>query len=556
MTTSQDIHSPNPGAIVELYTLDASSKGQGIFNFSPNSNELGTGVVFSGTTYAGIPVAGEGWTKSTNGAAPRPTITVDNTQRAMQAAVIAGGDLVNCPLTRTRVFSQYLDAANFKRWNLLNYSEQFDNAYWTKENASITANTVTGPDGTSVLAETLTSTVTGGSNTAFTERTVTVLVSTHYTFSVYLKQGTSPTSTVDFYTVSPYQESVAVVTWGTTPTIAVSGNATHAASITDAGNGWYRVSVSLQSGSATSAVCRVYVRDQGTANVTGHTVYLYGAQLEVVSGASNTLNLLTFPEDMRNTAEAGVSRPWTQFVDADTDVLRVVNTAGPFGVNVPVSKLRTTTTGSAQRQIQQTLPGLASDSYYTLSVYAKAAETNFLRLQFSTKVPNYPGVDFNLSTGALQIPATAPVPINAGCDSVGNGWYRCWATFTTESGASTPGPLFRLISALNGTNYNSPAVGNGVLLYGAQLVEGKYALNYVPINYSPSAYQATTTTHRPSADPTQVLSTEKFVINRKLSHNNVAVRWELCWAIDKEGVKLPRRQVLRNYGFPGVQLNS
>jgi phage-related protein len=356
MTTAQDIHSPNPGAIVELYTLDASSKGQGIFYFSPNSNEFGTGVVFNGTTYAGIPVTGEGWTKSTNGAAPRPTITVDNTQRAMQAAVIAAGDLVNCPLTRTRVFAQYLDAVNFRRWNLLNYSEQLDNAYWTKQNATATANTATGPDGSTVAAETLTSTITGGSNTAFTERTMTVTTATVYTYSVYLKQGTAPTSMVDIYDVTPYSEAYGLVTWGTTPSVAAGGSGSLGASMTAAGNGWYRVSVTLNSGTATSMVCRVYVRGQGTTNVSGETVYLYGAQLE---------------------------------------------------------------TGSAA-----------------------------------------------------------------------------------------------------------------------------------------TAYQPTTTTHRPTADPSQVLSTDKFIINRKVSHNNTAVQWELCWAMDKQGVNLPRRQVLRDYGFPGVQLNS
>jgi lambda family phage minor tail protein L len=117
MTTAQDIHLSSPGAIIELYMLDASSVGQGVFYFSPHSNEKGTGVVWAGNTYAGIPVVGDGWTKSTNGSAPRPTITVDNTQRAMQVAVIAAGDLVGCPLTRTRVFARYLDAANFYAGN-------------------------------------------------------------------------------------------------------------------------------------------------------------------------------------------------------------------------------------------------------------------------------------------------------------------------------------------------------------------------------------------------------------------------------------------------------
>jgi lambda family phage minor tail protein L len=119
MTVAQDVQLSSPGAIVELYSLDATSSSQGIFYFTPNTNELGAAVTFNGVPYAGIPVVGEGWSKATSSAAPRPMLTVDNTHRAMQAAVIAAGDLVNCPLTRTRVFAKYIDAVNFAAGNAL-----------------------------------------------------------------------------------------------------------------------------------------------------------------------------------------------------------------------------------------------------------------------------------------------------------------------------------------------------------------------------------------------------------------------------------------------------
>lgn len=118
MTVAQDLQKPFLNAsIVELYQLDASLLGGGIFYFTGQTNEKNAAVVFDGNTYAAIPIKGEGWQKSLNGSAPRPTITVDNTSRFMQAAVIASGDLVGSPLTRIRVLSTYIDAINFYAGN-------------------------------------------------------------------------------------------------------------------------------------------------------------------------------------------------------------------------------------------------------------------------------------------------------------------------------------------------------------------------------------------------------------------------------------------------------
>ncbi len=118
MTVAQDIQKFNTGAVVELFKLDASTLGQPVFYFCGQTNEKGQAVVFNGTTYAALAVSGEGWAKQLNGAAPRPTLTIDNTNRFLQSAVISAGDLVSATLTRTRVFAQYLDATNFVAGNV------------------------------------------------------------------------------------------------------------------------------------------------------------------------------------------------------------------------------------------------------------------------------------------------------------------------------------------------------------------------------------------------------------------------------------------------------
>lgn len=67
--------------------------------------------------------------------------------------------------------------------NLLTYSEQFDNAAWTKTNATITANTGTAPDGQTTLDKLL-ETVTNGEHSISQSATVTVAATEASVFAV------------------------------------------------------------------------------------------------------------------------------------------------------------------------------------------------------------------------------------------------------------------------------------------------------------------------------------------------------------------------------------
>ena len=167
------------------------------------------------------------------------------------------------------------------RVNLLDYSEQFDNAYWTKSNSTITANSIASPDGFTT-ADTLVE------NTATSTHAITKSFSwvagTQYTFSIYAKEQsdrnirlTLPTS--QFGGVS----SIAIFDTTTGDVLSVSSG-TQAVS-ESVGNGWFRFSISKAatvSGSTTFDFRLV----QGTNTVTylGDGVsgaYVWGAQLEV-----------------------------------------------------------------------------------------------------------------------------------------------------------------------------------------------------------------------------------------------------------------------------------
>lgn len=173
--------------------------------------------------------------------------------------------------------------------NLFTYSEQFDNAAWTKTNCAVTADSTAAPDG-NTTADTITDDATSGLH--MVSQTITGTAES-YTLSTYVKAGTITdvrlnawNGTSDAYCDFDLNAGTAGTPVGAT-----------AASITGLPGGWYRVSITA---TLAAASCTLSIRlyDGAVSYVgTSKTLYLWGAQIEKSSSANPYIKTVATAED-------------------------------------------------------------------------------------------------------------------------------------------------------------------------------------------------------------------------------------------------------------------
>jgi len=134
------------------------------------------------------------------------------------------------------------------------------------------------------------------------------------------------------------------------------------------------------------------------------------------------------------------------------------------------------TAGLGTRYINQDT-SIVSGINYTQTIYAKAGDYQFFQIAASTGFNTAGYANFDLINGTATV-------FNIGTATItpmGNGWYRC--SYTQSAISTTIGRhVMTIVSSATSTRLEpfNAVGGQGLYLWGAQLVEGTEAKDYLP----------------------------------------------------------------------------
>ena len=385
--------------------------------------------------------------------------------------------------------------------NLASYSEQFDNAIWSKSNTTVTTNSITAPNGT-LTADTITESTANAIH--FIAQSVT-----SYTSGIII--------TVSFYAKPNGRTSVAIMEGNNiggnskvvfnlaNGTVTSKGSLAITATILkDDATNWCYCTMSFVSISTNSFYPMIWPTYLDQDSYVGDGVsgfYLWGFQatqssipkdyfpttdrlniprLDYSGGGCPSIliepqrtNLALWSEDFSNAS-------WSKL----NTTVTANSTTSPDGTLGADSLIENTST--SVHLITQSSGGSGVNTY-SYSVFAKNLSGNrYLQLWIGNTITGAIYSRFDLVNGAITQDTTlSGTGYSVGVSSIkdyGNGWYRCTivGTKTNTTGTNTIAVRLSQISTGIETNSYLGDGTSGIYIWGAQLEAGSYPTSYIP----------------------------------------------------------------------------
>ena len=400
---------------------------------------------------------------------------------------------------------------SYVQQNLLTWSQDFDNAAWQPNTSTVTANTTVAPNGTTT-ADTLVPNngvviniafagiFTAGASSYLTRAAATTLQNVPYTASFYVKAGATLThiqfrngSNADL-TGTSYN---IIVRLADGFVVSADGTATSQS----VGNGWYRITLTFTPVAGSYYSGFWFWNDTSITCNGSQNVLVWGAQLVQGSTAGD----------------------YTQTTSAAAPT-RYLNWDG----TLTGRKLVEDATATITHQAYQNYAAPATGLPLTFAVYAKAAERTKMTLYSMGNEYTY-----DLVAGTTSGTGTA-------IQSVGNGWYRCSITLPSPDTANRS----YIVRLNNGSTTTYTGDGtSGIYVSDFQLSNSASVDPYV---YNPQAAAASAAYYGPRFDynPTTLAANGLLIEEQRTNLLTYSEQFDnAAWTLNNPGTRTANTDV-------------